>query len=259
MRFPLLSGLFLAFAALWGCASTTDQRLEAIENQMVGQQILDLRVAQVEDRLTAVEQDLGTLKEAAPAVKKTSALPGPRKIDPNAPPTPLPGRSSGPVQAGSAQAGSGQTGPARTVPAPAAKDSEFVPVAPAARASSGEKSAYDAALAIYDKGKYQEAAGLFTAFLETYPESPLRPNARYWLGECHYSQKQYDQAILAFKDVAGKYPKHPKAAASLLKLGYSYANMGDVENARFYLQMLLDDFPGSPPASLGQKRLQSLT
>ena len=125
--------------------------------------------------------------------------------------------------------------------------------APAQR--SGGKGPYDAALALYYKGDYGKAQEAFKSFLQSSPRSSLAPNAMYWEGECLYSLGKYDQAILVFKDVVTKYPKHDKAAASLLKAGYSYERMSDMENAKFYWQILLDDFPGSAPANLARKRL----
>lgn len=118
--------------------------------------------------------------------------------------------------------------------------------------------AYDAALSIYYKGEYERAGQAFREFLRQYPQSSLVPNALYWQGECLYSLGKYDAAILAFKDVAGKYPTHSKAAASLLKAGFSYLEMKDKENARFYFQLLLDDFPDSEPARLARGRLAAL-
>jgi tol-pal system protein YbgF len=91
--------------------------------------------------------------------------------------------------------------------------------------------------------------------LRSSPESALAPNALYWQGECLYSLGKYDEAIMIFKDVAAKYPKHDKAAASLLKAGYSYERLNDKENAHFYWQILLDDFPSSAPAGMARKRM----
>lgn len=129
---------------------------------------------------------------------------------------------------------------------------------PSAAVSKDGTPAYDAALAIYYKGEYDRAGQAFQDFIRQYPQSSLVPNALYWQGECLYSTGKYDAAILAFKDVAGKYPSHSKAAASLLKAGFSYMELKDQENARFYFQLLLDDFPDSDPARLARERLASL-
>lgn len=117
---------------------------------------------------------------------------------------------------------------------------------------------YDRALELCRAGRTAEARPLFQQFLEHYQGSSLTPNAMYWLGETYYHEQDFAQAILTFKDVPRLYPDHPKAAAAMLKTGYSYARMGDVQNARFYLQTLLEEYPDSEPAALARQKLATL-
>lgn len=162
--------------------------------------------------------------------------------------------------------------PAALAPAPSAgadsapglMPASLSPAAPPrAAASGGGKSrsqatgsaAYDQALALYYKGDYDKARQAFAAFIAASPSSSLAANALYWQGECSYSQGKYDEAIMLFKDVAAKHPRHDKAPASLLKAGYAYERMKDMENARFYWQLLLDDYPSSSPAGLARKKM----
>lgn len=192
-------------------------------------------------------------------------MPGGRRVTPGA--TAAAGQGGAPAYAGPGQT---QAVPAQSAPAPSqavpgpaqvspappqtAQSPAPVPSQPQAAASS-DKAAYASALALYEKNQVAAAEKAFTGFLQQYPNSPLVPNAMYWLGECYYSTNRLDNAIMIFKDVAGRFPKHDKAAASLLKAGYAYAKMGDMENAYFYWQILLDDFPGSAPANLARKRM----
>jgi tol-pal system protein YbgF len=154
---------------------------------------------------------------------------------------------------GASDMGPGLVPPQNLFPAPESP----VPSAPqkAAPTPLGEKSLYDAALALYYKGEYGKALEAFQSFSRSHPGSTLAPNALYWEGESLYSLGLYDQAVMNFTGVVNRYPKHDKAAASLLKIGYAYERMKDMENARFYWQILLDDFPKSAPAALARKRL----
>lgn len=124
--------------------------------------------------------------------------------------------------------------------------------------SPEQKSRYDRALAFLWDGKPIEARSLLNEFLVDFPNSSLAPNALYWLGETYYSQQRYAQAVLTFRDVMRRFPKHSKAAASLLKIGYSYEQLGDVQNARFYLKALLKDYPDSDPAALAKAKLKQI-
>lgn len=114
---------------------------------------------------------------------------------------------------------------------------------------------YDTALALYRQGHYAKAHDTFAAFIRQSPRSSLVANALYWQGECSYSQGQFDRAIMAFKDVVSRFPRHAKAPASLLKAGYAYERMQDMGNARFYWQILLDDYPKSAPARLARSKM----
>ena len=59
---------------------------------------------------------------------------------------------------------------------------------------------------------------------QRYPNDPLAGNAQYWLGETYYVRKDYKNAAAAFAEGYQKYPKGPKAADDLLKLGMSLGN-----------------------------------
>ncbi|MFW5487510.1 MAG: tol-pal system protein YbgF [Desulfovibrio sp.] len=140
--------------------------------------------------------------------------------------------------------------------------------APAPAVSSARDSAIPAnanAEQLYHRGqalvsaeKYEEGREVLNEFLGKNKQNPLVPNALYWLGESYYGEKRFAQAILTFKDVTQDYPKHHKAAAALLKIGYSYDKLGDAANARFYLQALLDEYPTSDPARLARQKLKTL-
>lgn len=131
-------------------------------------------------------------------------------------------------------------------------------MAPKKPGTSPSKGMYDAGLAKYTADDFEGARGAFDEFLKKYPKSGLVPNALYWKGETFYSQKDYAQSILTFKEVTGRFPKHSKSAAALLKIGMSYDKVGDPDNAIFYLRALVEDFPESHPAKLARTELNRL-
>jgi tol-pal system protein YbgF len=146
-------------------------------------------------------------------------------------------------------------------PSPAKPKAEEQPKRTAQRAASPApegKPQYEHALALLRKSKPEPAREAFNAFLKAHPKSSLVPNALYWIGETYYDQKDYAQAILSFKDVPRRFPKHPKAAAALLKTAMSYEQLGDKNNAAFYLRALLADYPDSDPARMAKTKLSGL-
>ncbi|THB64475.1 MAG: tol-pal system protein YbgF [Desulfovibrio sp.] len=130
------------------------------------------------------------------------------------------------------------------------------PVSPTGTAAL--RALYDRALALTRNGQTAQARPLFEQFLSGAPRHELAPNAYYWLGETFYHEHDYGQAILTFKEVPRLYPDHSKAPAAMLKIGFSYEKLGDVSNARFYLQTLVEEYPGSEPAQLAAAKLREL-
>jgi tol-pal system protein YbgF len=82
------------------------------------------------------------------------------------------------------------------------------------------------------------------------PGGSLAPNARYWLGECHYASGRYDEAAAEFQRCADDYPESDKAPDALLKLSYSYDRLGDGPRAMGVMDRLLTRYPGSHAAGM---------
>lgn len=332
---------FGACAALAGCAPhSTEDRLSAVEMQMQGQQVIDMRLSHVEAKIGQMEEDIGVIRAAVTAGAGKGRRLAPRAVAPQAPlpktypvqpaPTaekaataPAPEAALMVAASGEKRVSSPEVVPQSVgapgkepsaAPVPPLKEVDLAqysnempsylgssgkifidrgpePVAPVPKAAhtsatsgvaasgapaekpaksapvqgSSEKVAsptgqpdYDAALAIYEARRFKQAEERFAAFLATHPGHKLAPNATYWLGESYYASGQFTTAIVTFKEVAAQFPKHPKAAAALLKIGFAYAQMKDMENARFYWNILLEDFPGTPPAAIAKQRLAGM-
>jgi len=145
------------------------------------------------------------------------------------------------------------------IPAPgSATRQQPVEAEKATTLAASPEAQYRNALNTLLSGSAAKAQEKFHSFLQDHPGSDLAPNATYWLGEAYYVQKRFAQSILFFKDVSNTYPDDPKAADALLKMGYAYANLGQNDNARFYLQRLVEQYPASHSARLARERLQNL-
>jgi len=124
---------------------------------------------------------------------------------------------------------------------------------------AGPAATYEKGLSLVRGQEPEKGRKVLESFVQSWPGHELVPNALYWIGESHYSEKRLDQAILTFMDVYRRYPKHPKASAALLKTAYSYEKLGDLRNARFYLTVLLEDFPDSDPAPLARRKMAQIS
>jgi tol-pal system protein YbgF len=117
---------------------------------------------------------------------------------------------------------------------------------------------YNTAYLDISKGNYGLARQGFQEFLRLFPESNLSDNAQYWLAESYYAENNYQQAISEFKKVIEDYPQGDKKSAALLKIGFSFQNLGDDLNARKNLNQVITGYPNSEEAKIARERLVEL-
>jgi tol-pal system protein YbgF len=140
--------------------------------------------------------------------------------------------------------------PAGLSPAPPLQGAPPVlPPGPGAGGGS-ERSLYQRGQSFLKQRRYNQAAAVFSQMLGANPGGALAPNARYWLGECHYALGQYREAAMEFDRCAADYPQSAKAPDSLLKLSYSYDRLGDGPRAMAVLNVLLSRYPSSSAAAM---------
>ncbi len=135
-----------------------------------------------------------------------------------------------------------------------AKKVEVETEKPPATPEEAYKRAYDN----FTKGEIKSAKEGFKKFLETYPQSKLAENAHYWLGECYFTEKKYEEAILEFDEVIKKYPKGNKVADALYRQGIAFLEMKDTINAKLILREVIKRYPKSEQAARARKKLQEI-
>lgn len=135
-------------------------------------------------------------------------------------------------------------------PAPAEK-----PVAEPARP---DEDLYNRTLAVYRQGDFEGAMGGFERLLSQYPDSGYAENAQFWIGECHMSLKQYEQAILAYQKVITNYPKGNKVAGATYRQAVAFNEINDKISARLLLNRVIRSFPQSEEAGLAKKKLETI-
>jgi len=105
--------------------------------------------------------------------------------------------------------------------------------------------------------KFNEAGALFKAFVIQHPDNRLANNALYWLGECHYSQKEFSKAIGIFNELVNRYPKGEKVPDALLKTAYAYLKLHNTERAHDYLKLVVKRYPFTPAGEKAEQKLKS--
>jgi tol-pal system protein YbgF len=121
------------------------------------------------------------------------------------------------------------------------------------------QEAYRMAYNDYLKGNYDLAVESFKLYRQQFPDSPLADNALYWIGECRFSQKKYEEAIDSFNDVILTYPQGDKVAAAYLKKGISYVELGKKEEALAVFKLLTTKYPLQEETKIAQDKIKELT
>jgi len=139
-----------------------------------------------------------------------------------------------------------QTQPQTAAPAP--------PPAP----TMSPQEAYSVAYNDYLKGNYDLAVESFRLYRQQFPDSPLADNALYWIGECRYSQRKFEEAIDAFDELIQAYPQGDKAAAAHLKKGLSFVELGRKPEALAAFKILIAKYPLEEEARIAQDKIREL-
>lgn len=117
---------------------------------------------------------------------------------------------------------------------------------------------YQAAFELLKAGRYAEARQSFTAFLAAHAGHELAENARYWLGEAHYVERQFEPALAAFEAVVRDFPQGRKRADAMLKAGYCLYELRRDSEARQWLERLVREQAGTPAAREAATRLERM-
>ncbi|MGR8921603.1 MAG: tol-pal system protein YbgF, partial [Gammaproteobacteria bacterium] len=124
--------------------------------------------------------------------------------------------------------------------------------------SAESEAAYREAFKLLKAGQYEESIAGFNAYLEQYPASQYADNAQYWLGEAEYVMRRFDAAIGEYQKLIDRYPNSKKRSHAMLKIAYSYDELGMTDQAVGVLGDLKTRFAGSAAARLADERLERI-
>lgn len=113
-------------------------------------------------------------------------------------------------------------------------------------------------LETFKAGDMAGARSQLTKFVEQNPSHELVSNARYWIGETFYADKNYEQAILEFQEVVKQYPKKEKAPAAMMKQALSFKALKDQKSAQYLLKRLTINYPKSDEAKKAKTLLKDM-
>ena len=77
-------------------------------------------------------------------------------------------------------------------------------------------------------------------------------------GQLNYNKGKKDDAAYYFASVVKNYPKSPKAADAMFKVGVIMQDKGDTAKAKAVYQQVISKYPGTDGAKQAQKRLNAM-
>jgi tol-pal system protein YbgF len=125
-------------------------------------------------------------------------------------------------------------------------------------ADPAEQRGYDEALAIFKRGDFVASQAAFAAFLRRYPRSGYAPSSLFWLGNAQYATRNYNEAIINFREVIALAPDHMRAPEAALSMANCQIELKDVKAARKTLTDLVKVYPQSEAAASATDRLNRL-
>ena len=219
---------------------------------------MDRQSARQEHLYKDMEARLEALERGTARTPTTDGAQAPAAVAPTAPATPTvanvpaPGAEPGASQPAdeSARGATPDIGDA-SVPGSA-------PLTVAAAQPPSEDASYQSAFDLLKIGQYDKSITAFGDFLTRFPGSPHADNAQYWLAEAYYVTHRYEPAISEYNKLVGSYPESQKLTHALLKVGYSYHELGKIPEAKATLEDLKLRYPGTTAARLADERLQRI-
>ncbi len=117
---------------------------------------------------------------------------------------------------------------------------------------------YDAAYSDYQGGNYDLAILGFLKYLDAQPNGTQADNATYWMGECYYRKRKFQQAIDQFDHVLDRYADSDRIPSALLRKGYAFLELGQRNRGIVQLQRVVCEHDTTDEAQLARQRLGDL-
>ncbi len=124
--------------------------------------------------------------------------------------------------------------------------------------------AYEEALSLLERKKYERSAEAFRKFKEDFPLSTYTPLAELRLGDSLYFDKNYAESIVQYEDFKKLHPIHPEIPYAIYQIGMChFKQMASIdrdqtvtEKALEQFRYVVENFPQSKYTSDAKDRMQ---
>lgn len=117
---------------------------------------------------------------------------------------------------------------------------------------------YGQAVALMRRGSTTAARMGFQGVVESFPNHPLAPEARYHLADILVQEGRMEEAAEAFARIAELHPEADRVPDALYRAGVLHRDLGNTGEARNYLERVVNTWPDSGAADLARQALREL-
>lgn len=135
---------------------------------------------------------------------------------------------------------------------------------PSSEPNATAEALFEEGVNAFNNKRYLLAIDRFQRVKTEFPFSPQVTEAELKIAEAHYLNKQYPEAIAAFKEFQALHPKNENIPFVLYRLGLAHLDQftsidrdqKNTEIAKSYFETVVKEHPSSPYAAQAQEKLQ---
>lgn len=105
---------------------------------------------------------------------------------------------------------------------------------------------FQIAMTDFNAGRYDIATNGFKDLFSQFPDHELASEAEYWVAECYYAKRAYNQAERDYIAYIKKYPEGSKLCVALYKLGLAYEKQKKSKSKKMVWKKAIQQCPDSP-------------
>jgi tol-pal system protein YbgF len=125
-------------------------------------------------------------------------------------------------------------------------------------AGGSAEDGYGQAVALMRRGSMTAARMGFQGVIESFPNHPLAPEARYHLADILVQEDRPEEAAEAFARIAELHPEAERVPDALYRAGVIHRELGNTGEARRYLERVVNTWPESGAADLARQVLREM-
>ena len=118
---------------------------------------------------------------------------------------------------------------------------------------------FNTALGDFTAGQWILCIQGFDMYLRSFARTDAADDAQWYIGECHYNDGKFAQAVDAYNRVIINFPRGDRVPDAYYKRGIAYTNMKQPEQARDSFDALIKLYPDHDAARLAKQQLTRLT